>query len=203
MIKNNAHSCTTFTRWYKFSSVHAIKSQNEKYDVDSAIAKPYHCFDLFCSWLPSSMPAQSQSYRAIYSTFNIIHSEVIVYTPSECSNHPWNSTHNAEQIQIRVSWKGMSNWFHSLQQWWWCRLIILQTLSVRYKRERKIDRARAVRRDKVGETGQQSSMRSEVKTWKKRKKRGENMKEENGTMNTDAGAPSPITDDIYVLSSMI
>lgn len=74
---------------------------------------------------------------------------------------------------------------------------------MRYKRERKIDRARAVRRDKVGETGQQSSMRSEVKTWKKRKKRGENMKEENGTMNTDAGAPSPITDDIYVLSSMI
>lgn len=35
------------------------------------------------------------------------------------------------------------------------------------------------------------------------KKRSENIKEENGTVNTDAGVLSPIMDDISVLSSML
>lgn len=72
-----------------------------------------------------------------------------------------------------------------------------------YKRESKRDRARAARRDMAGETWQQSAMRSEVKICKNTKKRSENIKEENGTVNTDAGVLSPITDDICALSSMI
>lgn len=76
------------------------------------IVKPNNCLDLFCSGPLSSMATQSQSYQAIYYTFNIIQSEVIVYTRT-CEHHQYaihnqNSTHNAEQIQIRVSWKGMS-----------------------------------------------------------------------------------------------
>lgn len=83
-----------------------------------------------------------------------------------------------------------------------CALIILQTLSMYFKKERKRDRAGVVHRDMAGETEQKSCMRSEVKTCKDTKNRRDNSKEENRTVNTDTGVLFGLHIEIAKLDSM-